>query len=70
MVSSKIYYLKSDTGKIWCYGYHNGVNWRVFNTDPQTNCWFDWALADPLLSGIFSEKDYIKVNNFKEKTKC
>ena len=70
MTSSKIYYLKRASGEIWCYGYHNGINWRVFNTNPVINCWFNWTDTDPISSGHFHKEEYIRANNFKEKSKC
>lgn len=69
MKTSKIYYRKDNNGNIWCYGYHNGTNWRVFNTDRVINRWFNWS-GCPLNAGIFFPSDYILANNFKEKTKC
>ena len=68
MTSSKIYYAKYSDGSTWCYGYHDGVTWRIFN--PCINGWFTWRLSDPISMGIFSPVDYIVVNNFKEKAKC
>ena len=70
MKTSKIYYLKMASGEIWCYGYYNGINWRIFDASPVINRWFNWRGLDPISSGLFHEEGYTKVNNFKEKAKC
>lgn len=67
MKTSKIYYQKDVDGRIWCYGYHNGCDWRVFNVKSFINKWFTWYLESPIEIGIFSGHEYILVNNFKEK---